>query len=421
MRKFLLLTTLLVALVGYVKAQTDSVVVNFEIDMKAFADTSSDFDPTADSVYISGSLFESEWPQPGTNMDAMLTDADNDSIYKFSHKLHKDSVAKKTYEYKFFYVPAGMGSSWDYGEWSGYGNRRLALNGLADTVTIYETFALQEVMVTFNVNMKRFVDTTTEFDLANDTVYISGNVLDSDWSEPGTNKNAIMTDTDGDTTYTWVTTLPKDSTYEYKFFYVPAGTGSSWSYGEWDGGNNRVAEIGMADTTLNKYWNAFVTMFNVTDGTDPVEGASVAFADTSLMTDAEGMVWYTLPNGDYDYTVTADGYEDATGSFTIDYGKDTVDVALTAVDTSDGTGINDLNEIANVKVYPNPTNGYITISGNKIEGATVEIINTLGARMRKIQVVGDKQHIDLNELNSGVYFLRIEKGNRRGTQKIIIE
>jgi len=420
MRKLLLLTTLFVALVGYVRAQTDSVTVNFNVDMHNFADTSSNFDITSDSVYVSGSFIG--WPEPGTDSTAMLKDADNDSIYTWSIKLHKDSVKEKTYTYKFFYVPAGEGSSWSYGEWAGYGDRRLTLNGMADAVTINDIFALSEVMVTFNVDISYFADTSSEFDLANDTVYISGTVLESDWSEPGTNLNAMMTDMDEDSIYTWSTTLPMDSTYEYKFSYVPAGMGSSWDYGEWPGGDNRVAEIAAADTTLNKYWNAWMTMFNVTDGTDPVEGASIDIADMSLTTDADGKASQPFPNGDHDYTVTADDFEDATGTLTIDYGPDTLNVELTAVDDGgDDTGIDDISEIANVKVYPNPSNGHVTISGNKIEGGTVEIINTIGARVKKIQLSSDKQHLNLEELKSGVYFIQIEKDNKRGTQKLIIE
>jgi len=425
MRKLLLLLVF-VAFAGYVTAQeADSVEVTFNVDMQTFADTSADFDPTTDTVYITGEVLPNDWVTPGDTIIAMMVDSAGDgtsdvkdSVYTCTLKMAKNDTALA---YKYFYVPEGAGSSWDYGEWEGGDDRMLHLNSYADSKIRNDMWGIRNVNVTINVDMNYFADTSSTLDLTNDTVYLSGNLLGAEWSEPGTNLNAMMTDMDDDSIYTWSSKLIPNSTYEYKFFYVPAAETSSWDNGEWQGGDNRVAEIAGADTTLNKYWNAFMAMFNVTDGTDPVEGASIDIADMSLTTDAEGKASQPFPNGDHDYTVTADNFEDATGTLTIDYGPDTLNIELTAVDDGDDTGIDDLSEIANVKVYPNPSNGHVTISGNKIKGGTVEVINTIGARVKKIQLSSDKQHLNLEELKSGVYFIQIEKDNKRGTQKLIIE
>lgn len=94
--------------------------------------------------------------------------------------------------------------------------------------------------ITFNVDMS-LVD---GFDSSSDVVYISGF---PSWTEPGQDAELMLADTDGDMIYTFVSEMDiPGGDIEYKFF-INAG----WNtWGEWEGGDNRLATITEA-TVLN--------------------------------------------------------------------------------------------------------------------------------------------------------------------------
>ncbi|OUR92375.1 hypothetical protein A9Q87_07815 [Flavobacteriales bacterium 34_180_T64] len=83
------------------------------------------------------------------------------------------------------------------------------------------------------------------------------------------------------------------------------------------------------------------------------------------------------------------------------------------------------NTIENIKVFPNPTKGNVTVSNiQNLDLKTLEIYNVLGGLIKKQSLNSELDHIFLNltNLNQGVYFLRL-KSNSGGikTQKLIIE
>ncbi len=61
--------------------------------------------------------------------------------------------------------------------------------------------------------------------------------------------------------------------------------------------------------------STYALTFTVTDGTDPIEGATVTANGTDIVTNVDGeAIFADLLPATYDYTVIADGYEDYTGS-----------------------------------------------------------------------------------------------------------
>jgi len=386
-----------------------SQMVTFNVDMATFADT-TDFDPAADEVYISGEVLGADWSEPGTNPNAMMTDEDGDLTYTWSAYLPQDS----SYQYKYFYVPEGEGSSWSYGEWEGGDNRMFDV-GMSE-MSLYDEWGIYSYKATFNVDMTTFAD-TSDFDPANDTVYISGEVLGADWSEPGTEPDAMMTDEDGDLTYTWSTYMPADSTYQYKYFYVPAGEGSSWDYGDWLGGENRKLDM-PADQmiTMNEMWGMFNIYFHVTeDGSAPLEGAEVTVGDWTKTTDAEGMATlYGFPNDSVSYTVTHDDYEDYMWGVGVEW--DHVDVMVDM--STAGIGDGNENEIA-FNMYPNPTSGVLNVEGlDNVQ--RIEIYNSIGQQMNVIENVNNTIQVRTGNLETGVYFVNFY--NEQGvvtTQKFL--
>lgn len=70
--------------------------------------------------------------------------------------------------------------------------------------------------------------------------------------------------------------------------------------------------------------------FNVTDGTDPISGATVKVGSETQTTDSSGNAAFTLSGGGYTYIVQKAGYLGVWGSYTADKQTDTKSVALTS-------------------------------------------------------------------------------------------
>ena len=88
-------------------------------------------------------------------------------------------------------------------------------------------------------------------------------------------------------------------------------------------------------------------------------------------------------------------------------------------------GTNQIHTLKNIKLFPNPSNGKITISNiQNIDLKTIEIYNVLGRLAKQIPVSKNESKLifDFTHLNSGVYLLKLyaNNGNNK-TQKLIIK
>ena len=74
------------------------------------------------------------------------------------------------------------------------------------------------------------------------------------------------------------------------------------------------------------------------------------------------------------------------------------------------TNINSTNINHTIKIFPNPTAGYITIEGDKVELKSIQIYNMLSQELSINSCAAiDKENnvsIDLSELNSGIYIIK---------------
>lgn len=77
--------------------------------------------------------------------------------------------------------------------------------------------------------------------------------------------------------------------------------------------------------------------------------------------------------------------------------------------------------VADVKVYPNPSAGLITIK-NALQGAEIQFVDMLGKLYRKETIQGAVQTVNLSELPDGVYFYVIKQpdGTALPAKKLII-
>ncbi|MCU4176903.1 hypothetical protein, partial [Carboxylicivirga sp. N1Y90] len=103
--------------------------------------------------------------------------------------------------------------------------------------------------------------------------------------------------------------------------------------------------------------------FTVTDGTDPIEGASITFNSETLATDVNGLVEFlNVSDGvDLPYTVTATGFTSANGLVTVAGAR--LDVPTIVM--------NPVKAFAFVVYDSSIPAG--PMGGNELDGATVEL------------------------------------------------
>jgi len=90
--------------------------------------------------------------------------------------------------------------------------------------------------------------------------------------------------------------------------------------------------VGAADFVVEVEPELYSVTFEVTDeDEEAIEDADVALNDYEEATDEDGMAAFEVAPGEYDYTVTKDGYEDATGTVAVVDEDVTEEVTLEAV------------------------------------------------------------------------------------------
>jgi hypothetical protein len=229
--KRILLSVLAVFLMGGLMAQTDTVTFNVTVP------TDSTFNAKTDSVFVTGTM--TGWAQPGS-VDSLRMLPNSDST---SYSLTLPGVADGEIQYKYFII--NKGPDWNQGEWAGDPNRRAVIAG---KTTIKDTWGEKPFDITFRVNVGSILDSITK---SKALVFIAGTVANG-WAQPGSiHYYQLKPIATGDSIYSIDLWLYKGK-IQFKYFLVFDST-ASWSYGEWNGGDNRMDSIVGADT-LNSVW-----------------------------------------------------------------------------------------------------------------------------------------------------------------------
>lgn len=81
----------------------------------------------------------------------------------------------------------------------------------------------------------------------------------------------------------------------------------------------------------------------------------------------------------------------------------------------------DISNLENgLKIFPNPNNGFFTISSNDNSKYKITIFNLLGKIVYKEQNIYEKTHnFDISNYKKGIYFVEIEKNRKKSIIKII--
>jgi len=93
--------------------------------------------------------------------------------------------------------------------------------------------------------------------------------------------------------------------------------------------------------------------------------------------------------------------------------------ACSASSSSYTTAIKDLNEVVDIQIMPNPTNGIITISAASYEETlNVEVRDILGKKLYQTQF-NQLTQIDLSGYANGMYFINLQSENYSASYKIM--
>lgn len=69
-------------------------------------------------------------------------------------------------------------------------------------------------------------------------------------------------------------------------------------------------------------------------------------------------------------------------------------------------GVNDVEKVNSINVFPNPTTQYISIASPLVKINEVEIFNVDGKLVKKSKIKNETDKIDVKELSAGIYFVR---------------
>ncbi|OFX28657.1 MAG: hypothetical protein A2033_06290 [Bacteroidetes bacterium GWA2_31_9] len=87
-----------------------------------------------------------------------------------------------------------------------------------------------------------------------------------------------------------------------------------------------------------------------------------------------------------------------------------------------GVNINSKNSETSISVFPNPSNGDVTIAiiGNNQKNWTIEVTNSLGQIIQSGNYNRSIENIDLTNLSSGIYTIKIVADGISKTEKLVI-
>jgi hypothetical protein len=86
----------------------------------------------------------------------------------------------------------------------------------------------------------------------------------------------------------------------------------------------------------------------------------------------------------------------------------------------DVTSLDNKSFAIDFKVYPNPVHDYITIKiSGELQRSTVDILSIQGKVVKSFSLNNNQNHLDVRNLSSGVYLVRIQTGESYSIKKIV--
>lgn len=208
---------------------------------------------------------------------------------------------------------------------------------------------------------------------------------------------------------------------DFSGFILPTPEIPGLNFSHWFDEDSITFAGGDTINNLNSaYLASFVSTYTVSlfisDGVLPIYGAEVSLAGYgSLQTDSAGEVVFSgvFPAENLSFTVNANGFYEANGTISIEDDNEYINVALTLI-----TGLYDKSG-SEFSLYPNPAHDLLYIFTK--EPGVLRILDVSGQLVLSRDLSEGLEEISVAQLNPGVYFFKLHKGNDTFLRKVIVK
>jgi Leucine-rich repeat (LRR) protein len=280
-----------------------------------------------------------------------------------------------------------------------------------DTTTVNNVTVSQVASYSCQVKNSQFPDLT----LNSETITLGEYTVTFNVTDESSNalEAAVITIEGGTSVTTNSSGVATLDTVNGTYNYTVTKTGYNDASGSITVSNAPISEA----VTLTEV--TYTVTFNVTDeGSDAIEGATVSITgEEDQTTNSSGVATFDLTNGTYDYTVTADGYEDASGNFTVSGADITEDVSL-----SETVSKIDIPTASSIKIYPNPASETLNIE-SKLEIESIRILTVIGEEVMIIKPESLTKTVNISSLRNGLYLIQLNFKNepQKITKRLIVK
>lgn len=182
---------------------------------------------------------------------------------------------------------------------------------------------------------------------------------------------------------------------------------------------NGVVSVIDSDVTevVSLPMNMYTITFKVreTENNQSLEDVVILLESRELITDASGEASIDTIPGVYNVSVQENGYEEYNNAIELNT-KDTT--CFIELSPEKSTSVGEQFEDANMKVYPNPTNGKFSIQLSQTN-VHVEIIDMSGMKVYETVTTQKTEQFDISEFSDGYYIIRIHLSKGLVCRKLI--
>lgn len=106
---------------------------------------------------------------------------------------------------------------------------------------------------------------------------------------------------------------------------------------------------------------------------------------------------------------------------TFSYEHHLIDYKVTGISDFGYVGIKESANYLKVNAYPNPANSILNVELNSNENAVISIVNLIGQTVKVINTNNTFNTIQISDLTSGMYMLKVEQAGKTYTSKVVVK